>query len=169
MFLDTKAVFTGTQVNYFIVCPTKLWLFSHFVRMEQNSDLVSLGKLLHEESYKRDRKEIMIDSRIAIDFVKKGDKIILHEIKKSRKLEKAHYYQILYYLYYLKRKGVKAEGMIDYPKIRKNKRVVLSEENERELEDILDGVEKIISKENPPKAEKKKYCRKCSYFEFCWT
>jgi len=169
MFLDTKAVFTGTQVNYFIVCPTKLWLFSHFVRMEQDSDLVSLGKLLHEESYKRDRKEIMIDSRIAIDFVKKGDKIILHEVKKSKKLEKAHYYQILYYLYYLKRKGVKAEGMIDYPKIRKNERVVLSEGKEEELEDILNKIKEIISREKPPKAEKKKYCRKCSYFEFCWT
>ena len=84
--LDQKAFFTGTQVNYYIVCPTKLWYFSHHLQMEQTSDLVSLGKLLHETTYGRIKKDVLIDSRISVDFVKKSNKIVLHEIKKSRKL-----------------------------------------------------------------------------------
>jgi len=60
--------------------------------MERNSELVSLGKLLHEESYKRDFKEILIDN-IKIDFLK--NKYEVHEIKKSRKIEKAHIYQLI--------------------------------------------------------------------------
>ncbi|MEM7818400.1 MAG: Dna2/Cas4 domain-containing protein [Candidatus Aenigmatarchaeota archaeon] len=26
----------------------------------------------------------------------------------------------------------------------------------------------MVSLPKPPKPEKKKYCRKCSYFELCW-
>ena len=32
----------GTQINYYFVCKTKLWLFSHNIQMEQESDNVSL-------------------------------------------------------------------------------------------------------------------------------
>ena len=50
---DSKAFVSGTQVSYLVVCHVKLWLFSHFVRMEQNSENVKLGKILHKESFKR--------------------------------------------------------------------------------------------------------------------
>jgi CRISPR/Cas system-associated exonuclease Cas4 (RecB family) len=42
-----ELVYTGTQVNYYFVCRRKLWLFSRNFEMEQSSDLVLLGKLLH--------------------------------------------------------------------------------------------------------------------------
>jgi CRISPR-associated exonuclease Cas4 len=169
--LDEKAFFTGTQVNYFIVCPSKLWYFSHYLQMEQTSDLVSLGKLLHETTYERIKKDVLIDSKISIDFVKKGDKIILHEIKKSKKLEKAHFYQTLYYLYYLKNvKNIpNVEGILNYPKLRKTEKIKLTNQREEEIENILKKIEEIISKQKPPKPEKKGYCRKCSYFEFCFS
>ncbi|MFQ5641888.1 MAG: Dna2/Cas4 domain-containing protein, partial [bacterium] len=32
----------------------KLWYFAHNLQMEQESDLVALGKLTHEEHYTRD-------------------------------------------------------------------------------------------------------------------
>ncbi|MDI6738387.1 MAG: CRISPR-associated protein Cas4 [Nanoarchaeota archaeon] len=168
--LPPQTRLTGTQIQYFIVCPTKLWLFSHKISMEHTSDIVKMGKAIHETSYSRENKEKVIDSRIAIDFVKRGDALILHEVKKSRRLEKAHRFQLLYYLYYLKRaKGIIAEGVIDYPAERHKTEVTLSEEAENEIESTIQKINAIIQQQEPPKAEKKRYCRKCSYFQLCWA
>ena len=163
-------IFTGTQINYYIICPTKLWLFSHFATMEQNSELVYLGNLLQKTAFQRVKKNVLIDQKIGIDFIMKGDRIVLHEIKKSDKMERAHVMQLLYYIYYLKRfKGIeKIEGRLDYPKQRKVVRIVMDEKNEAELENILKDIRKIVSMERPPKPVYKKHCRKCSYFEFCF-
>ena len=104
--------------------------------------------------------------RIAIDFVEKKGKIIIHEVKKSKKMEKAHYYQLLYYIYSLRKKGVEAEGIINYPMLRKIERVRL--ENVEEMEKILGEIQKIVEMRSPPPPERKRYCGKCSYFEMCW-
>lgn len=156
-------LFSGTQVSYLIVCPVKLWLFSHFIRMEHNSENVKLGKILHEESFKRE-KEAQIDNRIAIDFVRKKGRIEIHEVKKSAALEKAHYWQLMYYLYYLKNlKGIdNAVGFIDYPKQKKRVEVALSQEAEKELEAMLGKIHEIIGMPHPPEKKKLKYCKKCS-------
>lgn len=90
--LDKEALFTGTQVNYYFICHRKLWLFSHNIAMEKESDVVTMGKILHEESYKKVEKDVMME-RIAIDFVEKKGRIVIHEVKKSKKMEKAHVYQ----------------------------------------------------------------------------
>jgi CRISPR-associated exonuclease Cas4 len=169
--LSKEMFFSGTQVNYFMVCKTKLWLFSHFVTMEQSSDLVSYGKLVHETSYGSQKKEIVIDNRIAIDFVQKGDTLILHEVKKGKRLEKAHRYQLLYYLYYLNElKGMeKVGGEIDYPLLRKKERVELTEDVKEEMRSILNGIQEVIALPEPPQPSYLKICRKCAYFEFCWV
>ncbi|MBI5253816.1 MAG: CRISPR-associated protein Cas4 [Euryarchaeota archaeon] len=158
--------YTGTQVNYYFICKKKLWLFSHNLEMEHSSDLVLLGKLLHEGSYARKFREIMIEN-IKIDFVEKGCEI--HEVKKSRRIEKAHVYQLLYYLYYLKKFEIPARGIINYPLLRKTVEVELTEEKEREMEEILSEIGQILSQGNPPSVEKKSYCKKCSYYELCWS
>ena len=167
--LTKELKFTGTQINYFVVCPTKLWYFSHGISMEQTSDLVAIGKFIHENTYKKNKKEVLIDSKIGIDFIKKGENIVLHEVKKSKKLERAHYFQLLYYIYYLKRiKGIEnVSGEIDYPEQRETKAVELTEQAGKELEEIMQNIPKILALDSPPMPEKKKYCRKCSYFEFC--
>jgi CRISPR-associated exonuclease Cas4 len=169
--LSKEMLFTGTQVNYFIICKTKLWLFSHFVTMEHSSDLVTYGKLVHETSYGEKKKDIVIDDRIAIDFIQKGDTLILHEVKKGKRMERAHRYQLLYYLYYLHElKGLeRIEGEIDYPLLRKKKRLVLSEALKNEIRSILKGIEEVITMPKPPKPSYLRICRKCAYFEFCWV
>lgn len=167
--ITKEMVLTGTQISYYIVCPLKLWYFSHGITMEQTSDIVAVGKYIHENTYKKSKKEILIDSKIGIDFIKKGSEIILHEVKKSKKLECAHYYQLLYYIYYLKRKkGIEnVSGVIDYPEQRDTKRIELTPDAEKELEDIIRKAEEVVAGDCPPKPQKKTYCRKCSYFEFC--
>ena len=159
--------FTGVQINYYFVCHRELWLFSHGIQMEHTSDRVRLGKLVHESSYKRERKEIDIDGRIRLDFVETG--AVLHEVKLSDKAEDAHEMQLLYYLYYLKLKGVEGlRGQIDYPKLRQTKTVELTEENKHRIEQALKDMQRIIALPRPPKVEWMKICRSCSYAELCW-
>jgi CRISPR-associated exonuclease Cas4 len=169
--LDKEMIITGTQVAYYVVCPTKLWLFYHYTTMEQESDLVSLGSLLQRSFFERAKKDLIVDQKIAIDFIRKGNKLIIHEVKKSSKLENAHVVQLAYYLYYLKYKKMmeNVEGIINYPTKRKIVRVTLTEKKEREIKEILNKIREIISLPKPPKPEKKKYCRKCAYFEFCFS
>jgi CRISPR-associated exonuclease Cas4 len=169
--LSKEMLFSGTQVNYFVICKTKLWLFSHFVTMEQSSDLISYGKLVHETSYGAKKKEIVIDDRIAIDFIQKGDTLILHEVKKGKRLERAHRYQLLYYLYYLKElKGMEqVEGELDYPLLRKKERIVLTDRLREEIRSVLKGIKEVIALPEPPRPSYLRICRKCAYFEFCFV
>ena len=157
---------TATQLNYFFICKRKLWLFSHEIRMEQNSELVALGKLLHENSYKRENKEIQIGP-VKIDFI--GNDGIIHEIKKTPSVEKAHAWQVKYYIWYLKQLGVgNLRGEIDYPKLKKRTEIKLLREDEVEIENILHNIEKLISSEEVPPPLNKAICRKCSYYELCY-
>jgi CRISPR-associated exonuclease Cas4 len=156
----------GIQVNYYFVCKTKLWLFSRNVSMEHESDLVKLGSLLHREFFGREERDISLGP-IAVDVVRKGDEVEIVEVKKSEAMEKADYYQVLYYLYYLSKFGIKARGRISYPKQRKSLEVRLGNEEIRKIEEILKDIAEIVSGE-APKPEYKRYCRKCSYFDFCF-
>ena len=104
-------VFTGVEVNYFFVCKRKLWFFSRYLDLEADSDLVLLGRLLHEHGYPRKFKEVSI-GRIKIDFLERHG--VIHEVKRSRRMEKAHLFQLLYYIYYLRRFGVEVKGCLLY-------------------------------------------------------
>ena len=157
----------GTEVNYYFVCRTKLWLFSRNVSMENESDLVKLGKLVHREYFKRGDKDVKIGS-IAIDIVRDGEVIEVREVKKAKSMEKADFYQVVYYLYYLSRLGIRAKGKISYPKNRKVVEVELDDEIAGEIENVLQDIEEIKSGDMP-NPEPKKYCRKCAYFEFCFA
>jgi len=163
--LSGGLVFTGTQVNYFFVCWRKLWLFSHYLDLEADSDLVLLGRLLHETSYARKFKEVSI-GRVKIDFLERGGEI--HEVKRSRRMEKAHLFQLLYYLYYLKGFGVDVKGVLHYPLLKRTVSVELTEDRAKEMESVLEEMRKVISGVEPPQVDRKPYCRKCSYYELCW-
>lgn len=93
------------------------------------------------------------------------------QVKKGKKMEKAHRYQLLYYLYYLNElKGVEnVEGEIDYPLLRKKERIVLTEDLKDEIRKILKGIREVIAMPEPPKPAYLRICRKCAYFEFCWV
>ncbi|MDD6776770.1 MAG: CRISPR-associated protein Cas4 [Methanobrevibacter sp.] len=159
----------GTQINYYFICKTKLWLFSHNIQLEHESENVKLGKLLHEDSFKRE-KDYLIDNLINVDFIKISDSIEIHEVKKTEKMDNSHEFQLLYYMFYLKNeKDIdNIRGFLDYPKNRKKKEVFLTKEKEDELVKIIEDIDNII-KNNMPKPKKSKICRKCAYFEFCFS
>lgn len=158
---------TGVMVYYYFVCKRKLWFFANNLTMEQNSNLVSMGKLIDETSYSREKKHILIDESINIDFLK--DWKVIHEVKKSREIEKASVWQLKYYIWVLKQKGVAIEkGILDYPLLRKREDIILKKEDEQQLEEILEEITKIIEMKLPPHLKKKGICKKCAYYELCY-
>jgi len=159
--------FTGTQINYYFVCHRKLWLFTKDIRFEDENEYVQLGRLIDENTYKRNKKQIEI-GKIKIDFI--DNKGIIHEIKKSNKIETAHIHQVKYYIYFLKKLGVEnITGEIDYPKLKKREPVILNHEDEEEFEAIFSDIKKILDNPKPPPADKKTICKKCAYYEFCFV
>jgi CRISPR-associated exonuclease Cas4 len=158
--------FTGMEVGYYFICPKKLWWFARGVQMEQESDRVRMGRLVHEESYARRRKELNIDDRIVLDWREDG---VIHEVKLTDKMERAHEMQLLYYLYYLKLKGVEGvRGQIDYPKLRETRAVELTIERELEIKDALEDMKRIVDSKHAPEVDWMRICAKCSYAELCW-
>ena len=101
-----------------------------------------MGQLLHKESYNREkRKERSIDDRSRIDFIDKDG--ILHDVKSSPSMQKAHEMQMLYYLYLLKQKGMpNRKGVINYPRQRRTVAVELTPKKEREVEEAIQEVKK---------------------------
>ena len=158
---------TGMMIYYYFVCTRKLWYFCNEISMEQNSELVSIGKIIDETSYKRERKSILIDDTINIDFINNG--AVLHEVKKTKSIEEAGVWQTKYYMYYLESKGVEKMGAeIDYPLLRETKEICLEEGDREILENIIKNIEEIISKDKPPKIQEDKKCKKCEYFDLCY-
>ena len=158
---------TGVMAYYNEVCQRKLWYFYHGIQLEQDNENVKIGKVLDEETYKRDEKHINIDNVINIDFIRSSG--ILHEIKKSRKIEEAGILQVKYYLYYLKQKGVPGiTARIDYPLLKKSLEVELTDEDEAEIKTKLGEIRKIVNADIPPKLKKKSICKSCAYFDLCF-
>ncbi len=161
----------GTLINYYFVCHRELWLFANGINMEQESDLVYEGKLIHEESYpERSSKyeEVAIDG-IKVDYYDTKNHVI-HEIKKSNKVDRAHEWQLKYYMYVFEQHGVKdVRGILEYPTMRKTREVMLTDVDREEIRSMIGEIETIIGQDECPPRVKKGLCRNCSYFDFCFS
>ena len=162
---------TATHINYLHVCHRKLWLFTNGINMEHTSDVVYEGKLIGENTYpQRPDKytEVEFDG-IKIDFYDAKNKIV-HEIKKSDKIEVAHRAQVKYYLWVLERNGIEgATGILEYPKQRHTEKVELTDEDRAKIPEWIAEIERIIASDNCPKVINKPICKTCSYFDFCYA
>jgi len=160
----------GTHIHYYFVCWRKLWLFANGISMEHTSEVVADGKLLHETSYpqRADKyTEISIDG-VKIDFYDAKNKVI-HETKRSNSVEKAHEWQLKYYIYVLKKNGIDGvTGILEYPKLRITEEMVLSDEDIAYIEGIIPEIESIMIATTCPPRIKKGLCKSCAYFDFCW-
>ena len=162
---------TGTHFNYYNVCKRKLWLFFNGIAMEHNSDLVYEGKMIHEDSYpqRSERYEELEIDGIKLDFYDARNKVI-HEIKKSDKMEAAHDWQLKYYIYVLERNGVEGvSGILEYPTLRQTQKVELTNADREQIVCIEADIIRIIDSEQCPKAVKSRICKQCSYFDFCFS
>jgi CRISPR-associated exonuclease Cas4 len=162
---------TATHINNYYVCKRKLWLFANGINMEHTSEIVAEGKLIHDTSYPQRSErytELEIDGSV-IDFYDAKNKVI-HEVKKSDKVETAHVWQVKYYIWLLKRNGVDGvSGIIEYPKLRETTTVELTDDDVVELNRLIVDIGQIASMETCPSKMEAKICKKCSYYEFCYV
>lgn len=162
---------TGTHISYLHLCHRKLWLFANGLNMEHTSDLVAEGKLIDEKSYpqRADRYQQLALEGIKLDHYD-AQLGIIREVKKSNKKEVAHVAQLKYYLFVLERNGVAANhGILEYPKLRITEEVRLSDEDRAEIPQWEAQARAIIGREDCPKRVEKGICKRCSYYDFCFT
>ena len=161
-----KSEVTGVMVQYYKVCHRELWFYIHQINMNYDNDDISIGRLIHENSYKREKKEIRLDN-IVFDFVKNQDILTVYEIKKSSKLTIGGHYQLYFYLWTLKNANITARGEVIYPKEKKKEKIELTPEIENEITEIISGIQDISQLKTPPTPQPKPYCKRCTYFELC--
>jgi CRISPR-associated exonuclease Cas4 len=104
-----------------------------------------------------------------VDFYDRKNKVI-HEIKKSGKIEQAHIWQLKYYIYLFDKEGITdVTGLLEYPALRQTTQVVIEDGDFQKIETILSDIELLIHKEECPPVITSKICRSCSYFDFCYV
>ncbi|HID06487.1 MAG TPA: Dna2/Cas4 domain-containing protein [Armatimonadetes bacterium] len=102
-----------------------------------------------------------------MDLIESSGRVL--EVKFSRKMTEASRMQLLYYLYYIKRRfGVELVGELRFPKERRRMEVCLTAEDIPVIERILKAIREIESMPAPPHAEFTPICTVCAYAELCW-
>ncbi len=160
---------TGSLIQAFIVCPRQAWLLSRQLTGNQYNDFLAIGRLISEESYKREKREVQIEGG-KIDFIRseKGE-LVLVEVKKSSKYLEASRMQLLFYLKKLNFKDQNITGEIRIPMEKKVIKVTWDAEARKEIEKIIQELESMIVQGKPPDVEYSLRCKTCSYNEFCWS
>ena len=92
--------------------------------------------------------------------------VLIGEVKKSSKSEDSARFQLLFYMYELKKRGINANGVLLFPKEKKRIYVQLSEEDEKLLNELISSIIDTINKPYPPEGNHKR-CGPCAYREFC--
>jgi len=160
---------TGTLIWYYHICHREVWLMAHNVVPDQDNANIDLGRFIHEDSYRREKKEISFGN-IKLDIVRKGkDGLVIGEVKKSSKFEASARMQLGYYLAELDKAGIKAKGELFFPKEKKREIVELTEDLKAQLDSAVRDILRIAYLDRPPEPVKIKFCRNCAYAEFCWS
>lgn len=158
-----------TLVWYYYICHREVWFMSRHIVPEQDETNIALGRLISEESYKREKKEIRFENMV-VDLIKKeNNEVVICEVKKSSKYLQSAKMQLSYYLYELKQKGLLLKGELLFPKEKTKVSIELSEDIEKELQETIKNINNIINEEIPPKLIKINYCKKCGYKELCFS
>lgn len=158
---------TGTIVNYYSHCKRQCWLFYHKINMEDNSEDVRIGRVLHALSAEKE-DELSIDN-IKLDKI--TDEYVV-EIKKSDADIEAATAQIQFYLMSLADKGIYRKGRLEV--LEKNKQskkihlTMLDQELITKLRKRYTEIETFLQQGTPPESSLKPMCKKCAYFEYCF-
>ena len=159
---------TGTLINYYFHCKRQCYLHGNLINLEDNSEIVKIGKAIHEDRLKKQNDEIAIEN-IKLDKLTKNYVI---EIKKSDADVEAASWQLMYYLKVLKEKGINRKGKLEFVEKNKSEKKVfvleLTTEKEKELQEHIERIKTLIDSEKIPERLNKTGCRKCSYYEYCY-
>lgn len=160
---------TGTITNYYFHCKRQCWLFANRINLEDNSEDVRMGKVLHQLADEKRGKKKIFGENEKYDHI--TDEYVV-ELKKSDTDIESAKWQLLFYLYDLRKKGIERKGRLEFSEITKQKRktinVILAKETEKELLNHLENIKKLIESERPPAPVNKPFCKKCAYYSYCY-
>ncbi|MBC7216912.1 MAG: CRISPR-associated protein Cas4 [Candidatus Caldatribacterium sp.] len=159
----------GSFVHAYLICSRKVWLMSHQICPDESHELLRIGRLVQDQAYAREHKEVRIE-HLALDLVcRAGKNFVVAEVKKSSRALEAAKMQLAFYLYELKHMGIHAEGELLFPEEKRRESVVLTLELEEKVEAIKQEILQVTSQPLPPPPVRNRYCNKCAYAEFCWA
>lgn len=161
---------TGTMINYYFHCKRQCYLFANKINLEDNSEDVRIGRVLHEIKAKDGYNTEIKYENMAIDKITSK---YIEEYKKSDADTEAARMQLLFYLKNLKDKGIEKEGKLIYEEKnkkenRKSEIIKLDDNNIEKLDKCIKEIEKLIEQEKIPEVEKDNKCKKCAYYEYCY-
>lgn len=160
---------TGTLVNYYFHCKRQCYLHGNRLNFEDNSELVKIGKAIHEVKSDQNKNTEILFENIKIDKITKE---YLTEVKKSDADVDASKWQLIFYLKTLKDKGINRKGKLEF--IEKNKKsskviyVELDNDLEERLNYYIKQIEILLSDDIIPNVLNKPKCKKCAYYEYCY-
>ena len=160
---------TGTLINYYFHCKRQCYLFGNRLNLEDNSEQVKIGKAIHEEKLENDQNAEIAIENIRLD---KLTKEYLTEVKKSDASLESCKWQLIFYLKVLKDKGINRKGKLEFIEKNKSDKKIyyyeLDEKLERELNNYIKEIEKLLDSEILPDIINKPRCKKCAYYEYCY-
>lgn len=160
---------TGTLINYYFHCKRQCWLLGNRINLEDNSEDVHIGRVLHEIEHERKKDTEIKIGNISIDRLTEE---YLIEMKKSDSDVEAAKWQTLFYLKTLDEKGICRKGKIEF--VEKNKQdkkhifVELNEDIIRELNELEDTIIALVNSPFPPEIINQVKCKKCAYYQYCY-
>ena len=149
----------GTLINYYFHCKRQCYLFGNRINLEDNSEDVMIGRVLHEIKNNSSKTEVKFEN-ISLDKI--TDKYVV-EMKKSDSDIEAAKMQLLYYLKILKEKGIEREGKLTFCEKNTNQKVdiiKLDDENIKLLTECENSIYDLINSDEVPPVQKQKRLQK---------
>lgn len=141
----------------------------HALEPYPDHELLALGRLLQETSYREARKEVSLPG-MRLDIVAREEEgLVVAEVKRGSGAREAHLLQLGYYLLRLERMGLRARGELRYPEERRVERVELTEELRARVLATEAALARLLEEPLPPKPQRIPACGPCAYFEFCFA
>jgi len=142
---------------------------SHQLFPDEDDENILIGRIIGENSYPRDKKEIDLGNA-KIDLIRTEDgNLVVGEVKKTSRFVNSASKQLLFYLLQLREMGIEACGELLIPEEKKKIDVMLDETSEAEIRSAISDIEVIVNQESAPEPVTNKYCKRCAYSEFCWA
>ena len=140
---------TGTIVNYYFHCKRQCYLFANRINLEDNSEDVRIGRVLHEIKAKDGKNTEIKYENMVLDKISSK---YIEEYKKSDSDTEAACMQLLFYLKNLKEKGITKEGKLIYEEknkktTRKTEIIKLDKQNLEKLNKCMEKIEELINQQ----------------------
>ena len=165
IFLEEQI--TGTLIHDYITCKRGAWLCARQMHGDQDNEYLSMGKALAQAQKNKNLHEYPFGNLVFDQLSKERGHYVVTEYKKSLKNVSAGEMQLLFYIYCLK-KGLNLKEVKG--RLVSGKKIIPvddSEENFKKIEQIIKEIVALVSQEKPPKFVPIRYCKTCSYQDYC--